>query len=343
MLNLKTTAQGALLAIGLASVAANPAAARQSYKMSTLAPGSSSYIVGTSFARVVMKYLPDIDIRINSTGTGTQQTLNMARGKTDFAHFGGPSYYWMVNQTGPYKKVKDSKELVKGLRNLFSFPLGDYTMLTYADSGIETLMDIKGKRVYLGPPGGGATRVITTMITESTGYTPGEDFSTVKMGWGAARQSFQDGNIDLWVSPANNPDAKIEEIALSSKIRILSLKPADFESARIKKLLAIPGRTVVEIPADVYGENQVNTEPSRTLGTWLAFGVRADMPEDVVYEMMKVFWEHIGEVQDQAAWLKNSLRLETAFAHMAGPLHPGAIRYYREVGLTIPENLIPKE
>ncbi len=342
MLSFKKALQGTLLVAGGLLVGVNPGYAKETYKLSTLAPGSSSYIVGTSMAMVVMKYLPDINIRINSTGTGTRQTLNMARGKTDFAHFGGPSYYWMSTQTGPYRKVADSKELVKNLRNLFSFPLGAYTMVTYADSGIKSLKDIKGKRVFLGPPGGGATRVITAMVSDATGFTPGKDFKTVKMGWAAARQSFQDHNIDLWISPANNPDAKIEEIALSSKIRLLTLEPADFEKPNIKKALKIPGRTIVDIPPDVYGKNQVNTAPVRTLGTWLGFGTRKDMPEEVVYKIVKTFWEHIDEVHQQAAWL-NSLRLETAIKEMDGPLHPGAIKYYREVGLTIPDRLIPKD
>ncbi len=342
MLSLIRAAQGVLLAMVLVFASSYPGYAKETYKLSTLAPGSSSYIVGTSFARVIMKYLPDADIRINSTGTGTQQTLNMARGKSDFAHFGGPSYYWMSTQTGPYRKVADAKELVKGLRNLFSFPLGAYTMVTYADSGIKSLKDIKGKRVFLGPPGGGATRVITAMVTDSTGFTPGKDFKTVKMGWGAARQSFQDHNIDLWISPANNPDAKIKEISLSNKIRILSLDPADFNKPNIKKALKIPGRTIVDIPPDVYGKNQVNTTSAKTLGTWLGFGTRKEMPDDVVYNFIKTFWEHIDEVHSQAAWL-SSLRLETAIKEMDGPLHPGAIKYYREVGLSIPDRLIPKD
>jgi uncharacterized protein len=328
----------AALAIGLA---AGPAAAQTKtvLKMATLAPGSSSYTVGTSFARVVMKYLPDIEIRINATGAGTRQTLDMARGKLDFAHFGGPAYYWMTTQTGPYRKIKDSKELVKGLRNMFSFPLGAYTMVTYADSGIEKLAQIKGRKIFLGPPGGGATRVITALVTSATGYKPGKDFQTVKMGWAAAQQAFQDRNLDVWISPTNNPAAKIRQIALSNRIRILSIDRADLAKPAVKRALAIPGRTVVEIPPDVYGKNQVNDAPALTLGTWLGFGTRADVPAETVYRIMKAFWENIDEVRAQAAWL-DKLRLETTFDEMAGPLHPGAVKYYREKGLKIPARLL---
>ncbi len=63
------------------------------------------------------------------------------------------------------------------------------------------------------------------------------------------------------------------------------------------------------------------------------------MPTDVVYKMTKAFWEHIDEAHAMAPWMKTSVNLQGALEAIAGKLHPGAEKYYREIGLTIPKGL----
>lgn len=318
------------------------ASAAEIYKMSTLAPGTSAYVVASAFVREVERHAPGIDIRLSSTGSGVRQSLDMAEGKTDFALFGGITYYLMTGRRGPFHSIRNAPKLVKNVRNLFSFPLGAYTMVTYADSGIKSLKDIKGKKVFFGPPQGSATIAAEAMVEAATGYTPGKDFRVLPVGFAAAQQAFQDHNLDVWISPQNNPSAAIRQIALTSKIRILSLTNADLQTPVLKKLLAVPGREIFVIKPGTYGKNQVNTEPAKTIGTWISFGCRKAIPTDVVYRMMKAFWGHIADVQSEAPWLKQ-VTLESAFKAMEGPLHPGAVKYYREIGVKIPPRLLPRD
>src|SRR3546814_20203135 len=79
----------------------------------------------------------------------------------------------MMQGTAMYAKITDAKELSTKLRGVFNFPLGYYHIVVYADSGITRLQDVKGKRVFLGPPGGGATVNMAQMLEIVTGYKAG--------------------------------------------------------------------------------------------------------------------------------------------------------------------------
>ena len=313
------------------ALSAGQAGATEFYKMGSLAPGMSPFTINTTFANIVNKYVPDTKIQVSATGTAMRHQLLTAQGKMDF-FMGSPiGVFLMYKQIGPYKKLKNGPELVKKIAHIFTYEIGPYTYVTYANSGIEKIADIKGRNVFIGPPGGAATRVVRTMIKSQVGYQDGKDYKKVNMSWSAAIQAFQDKKFDLLVVPANPPSAAIQQIALQNKIRLLSV-----DISKQGKLLATPGRTKRVIAADAYGPNQVNDKPVPTLGALVGLGVRADMPAETVYAMTKAFWEHIDEVHAAAPWMKRTVNLEAALEVVPGRLHPGAEKYYREIGRKIP-------
>ena len=143
------------------------------YKFGSFPPGTTPFIVNTSFANVVNKYVPGVEIQISATGVAAQHTLMATEGKIDF-FMGAPSaYYLMYKQIGPYKKLTDGPARTRKIAVIFSYPLGVYHFVTYANSGIKDLKDIKGRKVFLGPPGGIATRNTELLIEAMTDYKPG--------------------------------------------------------------------------------------------------------------------------------------------------------------------------
>ncbi len=80
----------------------------------------------------------------------------------------------------------------------------------------------------------------------------------------------------------------------------------------------------------------VNTKPVTTLGALVGIGVRASMPEEVVYRVTRAFWDNVGEAHARAIRMKRAVNLDSALAVVPHGLHPGAERYYREKGLDIP-------
>lgn len=331
-----------LAAAAIAGALGGPAAAKDFYRMSTLAPGSTIYVITAGFAQIVNKHVPETELQVNATGTAVQFMLDAGRGNLDFFFSAALTGYYMKTGGAMYANVKEAPELFKNLRGIFSFSSGAFQFVAYDDSGIKSLKDIKGKRVFLGPPSGGATVFAEALVEGATGYKAGKDFEMARMGFGAAQQAFQDRKIDLWLSSSLVPSAAVQEVALTNKIRLVGLTEADFDKEAVKKAMALPGRSREAIPPKVYGANQTNTEPVYTGAAWVGVGVRKGVPEDVVYRATKAFWENIGELYAQGDAMKN-VSLENALKHMPTPLHPGALRYYREKGLTIPPELIAKD
>lgn len=321
------------LAAGAAvhGAAISGAQAKEFYRMGSLAPGMSPFTVNTAFATIVNKHVKGVEIQVSATGSGMRHQLLVSKGRMDFFMSSPVGQWLMEKQIGPFRKLKNGKELSGKIRHIFTYEIGPYHFVTYADSGIMKMAGLKGKKVFIGPPGGAATRNVAVMIKSQTGMEPGKDFQKVNMGWSAAIQAFQDKKFDVLVFPTNAPSPAIQQIALSNKLRLLSV-----DIAKQGKLLRTPGRTIRTIDPSVYGKNMVNTEPVQTLGALVGVGVRADMPDDIVYKVTKAFWEHLDDVHASAVWMKNAVNLKVALVVVPHGLHPGAAKYYKERGLKIP-------
>ncbi len=330
-------------AAGLAMLAGvTTAGATDFYRLATLGPGSSPYLVMSTFAQLVHEQLPDVEIQVNATGAATQHAIDAAKGNLDFFMWSASVHDFMTKGTAMYAKIPDAPELATKLRAVFAFPLGLYHITTYADSGIESLEDIKGKKVFLGPPGGGATAIMQRVIEGATGYKTNEDFESVQLGWDAAAQAFQDGRIDVYINPTNAPSPVIEQLALTRKIRFLGLTEEQMQKPEVAAILNRPGGTLGVIEPGTYGKNQVNTEPVQTLGSTVGIGVGEHVPADAVYAITKAFWTAWDKASATTPWLRK-VSLDGAFTDLNLPLHPGAARYYEEIGMTIPDAIKPTE
>ncbi|MEZ5739921.1 MAG: hypothetical protein R3E68_10985 [Burkholderiaceae bacterium] len=98
---------------------------------------------------------------------------------------------YMGKGTNMFKDMKDAPELFnKNVRGILNHPLGPYHIVTYADSGIKELKDVKGRKLFIGPPGGAATVVDLAILEGATGYKPGIDFEQANStGLPVARRS----------------------------------------------------------------------------------------------------------------------------------------------------------
>lgn len=335
---MKTMAGVAAGIVALAGAAA--ATGAEFYRLATLGPGSSPYLVMSTFAQMVNQELPEVEIQVNATGAATQHAIDAAKGELDFFMWSASVHDFMGKGAAMYAQIPEAPELSKELRAVFAFPLGLYHITTYADSGIESLEDIKGKKVFLGPPGGGATTIMQNVIEGATGYRTNVDFEYVQLGWEAAAQAFQDGRIDVYINSTNAPSPVIEQMALSRQIRFLGLTPEQMAMEPVAAILNRPGGTLGAIEPGTYGANQVNTEPVQTLGSTVGIGVGAHMSEDAVYEITKAFWTAWERESAATPWLRN-VSLDGAFTDLNLPLHPGAARYYSEIGMEVPDAIAP--
>ena len=293
-----------------------------------------------AFTQVVQKNLP-VEIQMSTGKPATKSAIDAAQQKVDL-YTGAPTINWyMQNGAAMYAKVPNSAELNANLRGMINYPLVPYQIVTYADSGIESLKDIKGRKVFLGPPAGAATKVMIEVVEGVTGYEPEEDFEIMRYDWSSAETAFLDGQMDVYVVPTSLPSPQIQQFALVREIRMLGIPEESFEHELIKASLDYPGRTIWSIPPGSY-DNQVNDAPVKTIGSWVGIQTQKWLDEDLVYNMVKTYFEHLDEVHQTAPWMK-IINLDTALNEMNVPLHVGAYRYYKEQGIEIPEALVPPE
>ena len=116
--------------------------------------------------------------------------MDAARGKTDFL-MGAPAlHFLMSNGKAMFAKVKDAKQLSGNLRAMFNYRIGFYQFGVYEDSGIRKMSDLKGKRVFLGPPAAVQRVVAGGFARAISGLEPGKDYEVVKLGFSPAMQAF---------------------------------------------------------------------------------------------------------------------------------------------------------
>ncbi|GHA57411.1 C4-dicarboxylate ABC transporter substrate-binding protein [Amylibacter ulvae] len=317
--------------------------AGEKVRMATIAPGSSAYLVMTTMASSVNGAQDKYDITVDATGAATKHMIEAAQGKLDIVMASPAIMDFMANGTAMYGSLPNAPELRENLSLLFWFPYGAYHTVVYADSGINTLQDIKGKRVFLGPPGGGAYNTAAGWIKATTGFEAGTDYEAVKASWGTALQGFQDRQFDVYINGGIPPFPQIEQLALTSNLRILGLSKANADVASvsgggIQAATTALGRSMDVIPAGIYGNTVQSDGDVYTVGSLVGVVARNDMSEDAVYEITKSFWESLPEIRKTAPYM-NAVNLDTAFSADNVKLHAGALKYYQQLGVRIPAAL----
>ncbi|MEX3314092.1 TAXI family TRAP transporter solute-binding subunit [Sulfitobacter sp. PS-8MA] len=325
-------------ATGAAALAALPggAYAKDILRMSTLGPGTSPNLVMTTFANIVNGALPDYEIQLNATGAATRHVLEVAMGRSDFCMSSPAIHALMRRQAAMYEKIDQAPELVKNLRTVLNFPMGVYHIAVYDSSGITSIDQIAGKRVFLGPPGGAAYATMARLFKAVAGLEEGSDYEAVKLGWDAAAAAFQDGNIDVYCNPTNAPSPALTQIAVTNKIRFLGITDEALETEGVQALVGRPGFSAATLPAGIYGANQVNDADVTTLGVTVGIVTNKDADEEMVYQMTKAFYDGVQEAGDSAPWLR-AITPEGAVQDINLPLHPGALRALTELGVDIPD------
>ncbi|WP_339947135.1 TAXI family TRAP transporter solute-binding subunit [uncultured Albimonas sp.] len=327
--------------VGAAFAAGAGSAQETVLRADTSGQGSVPAIMMVTLGEVLQDQTP-YRLQISTGKAGTRSAVDGAKGNVDVFSSAPTITHYMKTQTLMFAKMDDAPELATHIRSIVNYPFGAYHAVTWADSGIESLKDVKGKRLFVGPPGGAAVRSSVSMIEAETGYKMGEDYDTAKLDWNAGFQAFQDRQVDVYFMPSAAPAAQFQQLAAMGEIRFLGLSDEAANSDLIKEVISVVGRTIEELPPGIYGPNQVNETPVKTLGTWGVLDVGAHVDEETAYQITKAFWDNIDRFHEASVPLKSITR-ETGIKYLASPLHPGAYRYYKEAGFDIPPGAVPPE
>ena len=336
----RRTAMGSMAALGLASTAIPAWALQENLRVHTGSPGSSTFTFTTTMQTIVQRETP-IKMNVTSGQTATRSTLDAANGNVDLFISSPAINYYMSEGIQMFSGMANAPELFKNVRQVVNFPLGPYHIITYADSGIESLEDCRGRRILIGPPGGAATTVGLAIMESATGMKPG-DYEQAKLDWSSGQQAFQDRQVDLAIIPTELPSASMMQFALLGKIKLITIPDEALTRGPLQDMLKSPGRTMTEIPADIYGDNQVNEDPIAAVGSWVGIGSHVGVDADTVYAVTKAMFENLPDMHAAADWM-DYFTTDTALLQLNAPVHAGAYRWYKENGVEVPEEYIPPE
>ena len=298
-------------------------------KMATIAPNLSAAITMATFANVVTNNLDGVEIEVAGGGAATLHMMEVGRGNLDMSMTNQVVHFLMSKGKAMYKNEPEAPELSKNVQLLMLYPYGQYHFSVRADSDIKVLDDIEGATVFLGPQGGGAYNAARGWIKATTGLEVGKDYEAIKANWQTGYQAFLDGKIDMYVNGCIDPCGQFIQFTETEEVRFLG--PESHEGEAVTKFLG-KFRFLDEIPAGLY-KGQKNDGPVMSMNVPVGIGVRGDLDEEVVYKVTKAFWDNLGQITSDAPWAKQ-INVDFAVTNIGGmTIHPGAARYYREIGV----------
>ncbi|MEE9153747.1 MAG: TAXI family TRAP transporter solute-binding subunit [candidate division NC10 bacterium] len=314
----------AVLALGVAVGSAGvPAPAHAAKKFFVIGGGSKTGI----YYQVALGVCTLVNEKLGSQGYTCKgqealgSVLNikaMRQGLLDFAVIQSDLHWQAYNGEEDWKG-KPYKEL----RSLFSIYRETVMLVTRADTGITSVTDLRGKRVNIGNPGSGH-RENAEDILRIYGIERYTDISERELEAQDAARALLRGKIDAFFYTVGNPWERGQKIANRIKIRMIPIN-----APGIKDLVAShPYYVMAAIPGGIYKGVDKDVP---TYAVKATFVTGASEPEEVVYNVVKTVFENLDRFRRMHAAFK-SLEPKDMLKGLSAPLHPGAVRYYKEKG-----------
>jgi TRAP transporter TAXI family solute receptor len=302
-----------------ALIAALPLAAAAQY-INVLTGGTSGvyYPLGVALSGNIGKALPNAKVSVQSTKASVENLnlLQADRGEIAFTLGDSLSDAWKGNAEAGFKAPLNK------LRGIAAIYPNYIQIVARADAGIHTLADLKGKKISVGAPRSG-TELNARAILAAAGLSY-KDFSKVEyLPFGESVELMKNRQLDVTLQSAGLGVASLRDLATTMDVVVVSI-PAD-----IVKKTNDPAYLPSMIPANTY-RGQTADVPTAAVQNYLV--TRAGVSDDIVYAMTKALWTGLDSLVAAHSAAK-AIDPKHALDGMPVPLHPGAERYYKEVGL----------
>lgn len=334
---MKTTTHicASILTVFLLTSCTENLTANRPYILATATTGGTYYPVGVALATITKSQLHKTEgISLSAiSSAGSMENVKLMRdNQAQFALLQGIFSAWAWNGDGP---IKTPQPWLRSIGAMWWN--AEHFVLVRELAGSGSIMDLDsldGQRFVLGARSSGAEKT-GDYILDSLGIDYENKFDLAYMGYGATANAIQDGTIVGMNIPAGIPVAGITRAFATQGDDLVLLGFSDEQLAQVNARYALWTRYV--IPAGTY-PNQPQDIQSIAHPTLLV--VRADIPDEAVYQITRAIFENLATLREIHKAMKE-VTLESALTGLGAPLHPGALRYYREVGLEIPPGLVP--
>ncbi|MBY6059501.1 TAXI family TRAP transporter solute-binding subunit [Leisingera daeponensis] len=313
------THMGAMVAAGVLLAGAVQAETRVTYKSAK--SGSSYYQMGVELAEA-MKAGTDggIIVTVEESQGSTQNVMEVRARGADYVFTTPPALVGLAqNGKGPFEGK--SAPQFDEIRALFPIPSLTMHFVMAGEGSTGTLEDLEGKTVLLGKGSFGATE--GEKYLNLFGLSDKVTIADAELSNAVA--ALKNGQIGAFVTAGSFPAPNVVEAAASTPVTLLSLSPEQ---------LAETKRTELVIPAGTYAGQD---EDVVTTSLPVAAFTTTKMDEETAYQLTRTYWEQKAKMADTSAWWDGVTA--DLMEHITTPLHPGAIRYYEEAGIALPDAL----
>ncbi|MGE5485544.1 MAG: TAXI family TRAP transporter solute-binding subunit [Ignavibacteriales bacterium] len=292
------------------------------------------YPIGAAMAKTLQDHDKAIQAVAQTTGGSIENIKLVSSGEVNIGIANQMHFALAAKGVSPFTKPIDN------LRSLFPLAGENYVMkhawqaAVPKDSPIKSIADFRGRRIGVGPAGSG-TEVYTKQILESAGITY-NDIDERFLSYEEQATAMADGTLDVATFYSAVPTGGVEELAATKPIRLVSI-----EEDVINKSISDWGFMKRTVPANSY---KWQTEPVQTVvANYHVIFVNKDMDIDLAYRLTKTVMDNIKEI-----WSSNpgADKVDAKGVEMgltAPPLHPGALKYFKEIGMKVPDSVIPPE
>jgi hypothetical protein len=289
--------------------------------------GGVYYPYGGGVAEIWTKYVPGVEAVAEVTGASVENIRLVNRGESLTGEAMNDAVYQAYNAEGRFEG-KPQKILA-----MFQMYPHHFHIVALKDSGVKTIYDVKGKGVSVGAPGSG-TEFKTNLVFKALGISY-DDFKVHRLSFTETANALKDGTIDVGLWDVAAPTSSIMDLATTRDIKLIPFSQEDLD----KVCGMYPFYSPFELAAGIYkGQDYPVKNPS----VWNTVICNADMSEDMVYNLVKAVFEHKDYLEKIHPFAKFTTPENTVKASPI-PLHPGAVKYFKEIGVTVPDHLLPKK
>lgn len=285
----------------------------------TAPPGGAFFVVGGAIAQVVDQNTRTTGWQVSSEATkGTQENIRrLARNELDFALANAAISYFAVRGEGKWEAKQEIRTVMTLAPNIALF-------ITPSGSGVNTMADLRGKRVVVGPAGAGFDHFLRPIL-QAHGITY-DDFTPLHNTQAGAVDMLADGSAAAAFLGGAVPTASITQASASQDIHFIPFDAA----ARDALFERYPFFAPAKIPADTY-RDQREEYAGMNVGN-MHLITRASLDEDTAYAFTKALYENRAEVVKKHP-AGRAINPKNIVRDTGTPFHPGAIRYFKEIGI----------
>jgi uncharacterized protein len=308
----------ALLLLSMLMFAPQPAQALRFISFGTGSPAGTYYFLGAGFSSIINNTVPGVRVAAESTAASTENARLMIRGEMEMG----------LACMGTLKDLKDQGMDVDKVRLVAVGHTSDTHWIVRKDSDIKSVYDFKGKTIGVGPAGSATLNIYSKKHLSDGWGLSFDDISPKYISFSEVTRGIRDKTIDAGIIAAGAPLASVMELSRDIPIRLIETEPDVLAKLRAKHSNVVP----LVIPAGSYTGIDKDVHTYTLPQMWLC---RADLPEDLVYQIIKTVYDN-DEDRNAIHPLAKMYTVKNAFRGTDGVpvgFHPGAIKYYKEKGL----------